>query len=627
MSDTPQLETLASAIDVEAHVDVDTITVLHVDDEPDFAEMATTFLERMSDDIETIVETSADDALARLRDGDTVDCVVSDYQMPNKDGIEFLQEVRADYPNLPFILFTGKGSEEVASDAVSAGVTDYMQKRSRTDQYKILANRIENVVEGYRFQIDSAERGRRLDTLINNLPGLVYRCRAEKGWPMESVEGECESLTGYTSAEIECGEISFGDDVIHPADRDLVWQTVQDALVESDPFELTYRIVTKDDTEKWVWERGRGLNPANGEPRVLEGFITDISERKEGTVSELNRDPDPLQTLFDNTTDCVAYCEFECDSPVIIDVNSAFETTFGFEAGDLIGESLEETIFPSESLEKGRRISQRVKDGERVEAELQCQTANGIRTFSHRAVPIRTDGGVTETYAIFTDVTEQKEDKQQIQRLEHFAERLSHDLRNPLSVAQGNLELLNETGEVKHYETANRALARMENLISDILTLAQTGEQISLSEYDSVELATVADNAWALLRTGDATLSIEETTTIDADASRLQQIFENLFRNANEHGPDDVTVRVGLLPEEQGFYVADDGPGIPPEQRNEVFEAEYSTKHDGTGFGLATISQIVDAHDWEIRITESGDDGTRFELYNIEGLSTDHETH
>lgn len=107
MSDTPQLETLASAIDVEAHVDADTITVLHVDDEPDFAEMATTFLERTSDDIETIVETSADNALARLRDGDTVDCVVSDYQMPNKDGIEFLEEVRADNPHLPFILFTG----------------------------------------------------------------------------------------------------------------------------------------------------------------------------------------------------------------------------------------------------------------------------------------------------------------------------------------------------------------------------------------------------------------------------------------------------------------------------------------------------------------------------------------
>ena len=629
---------MASAIDVGTRVEAGSITVLHVDDEPDFAEMTATFLERRSEGIDVIIETGADDALDRLGDGDAVDCVVSDFQMPGKDGIEFLREVRRGDRHLPFILFTGKGSEEVASDAVSAGVTDYMQKESGTDQYEILANRIENVVRGHRFQAASAERGRRLDTLINNLPGVVYRCRAEPGWQMENVEGECEALTGYASAEFERGEVSYGEDVVHPADRESVWRTVRDALAADEPFEMTYRIVTEDDTVKRVWERGQGLDPTDGEPRVLEGFITDISERKERVDrgSERTRghdsggdpdldadpypDPDPYRTLFDNTNDCVAYCEFEGDDPVIVDVNPAFETTFGFRAGEVIGESLESAIVSSESHEKARRIARQVKGGQRVEAELQCRTAEGVRTFSHRAVPMLTDSGVTEAYAIFTDVTEQKRDKQQIRRLEHFAERLSHDLRNPLSVARGNLELLEETGEEKHYETVNRALARIENLISDILTLAQTGDRISLSEYDSVELATVAGNAWALLRTGDATLSIENTKTIEADASRLQQILENLFRNANEHGPDDVTVRVGLLSDEPGFYVADDGPGVPPERREEVFEAEYSTKHDGTGFGLATISQIVDAHGWEIRIAESDAGGARFELYGIEGL-------
>lgn len=137
------------------------IRVLHVDDEPAFAEMVVEFLEREDDGLTVETATSAAEGIAQLAENE-VDCVVSDYDMPDTNGIEFLETVREAYPNLPFILFTGDGSEEVASDAISAGATDYFRKKSDTSQYELLATRVRNSVEHRRQERDLA----RYETLL-----------------------------------------------------------------------------------------------------------------------------------------------------------------------------------------------------------------------------------------------------------------------------------------------------------------------------------------------------------------------------------------------------------------------------------------------------------------------------
>jgi len=129
----------------------ETVRVLHVDDDPDVGEVTAMFLERINEDFDVVTETTVVAGLEHLQSGD-VDCVVSDYQMPSTDGLEFLELVREQFPDLPFILYTGRGSEEIASEAIAAGVTDYMQKGSGTDTYEVLANRVENAVEQYRTQ-------------------------------------------------------------------------------------------------------------------------------------------------------------------------------------------------------------------------------------------------------------------------------------------------------------------------------------------------------------------------------------------------------------------------------------------------------------------------------------------
>ena len=125
------------------------IRLLHVDDDTDMAELTATFLERENEQFVVETATGPAEGLDRLVEAD-FDCVVSDYDMPRRNGIEFLEAVRDEFPDLPFVLFTGKGSEEIASEAISAGVTDYLQKGTGSDQYTVLTNRVRNAVEQYR---------------------------------------------------------------------------------------------------------------------------------------------------------------------------------------------------------------------------------------------------------------------------------------------------------------------------------------------------------------------------------------------------------------------------------------------------------------------------------------------
>jgi PAS domain S-box-containing protein len=151
----------------------DTIRVMHVDDEPELTDLTATYLERESDRFEVATETAAEDGLDTLADR-SPDCIVSDYDMPGMDGIEFLERVRETHPDIPFLLFTGRGSEQVASDAIAAGVTDYLQKGVGAEQYELLANRITNAVEAAeaRRRAERREELMRLTELAGDTGGF-----------------------------------------------------------------------------------------------------------------------------------------------------------------------------------------------------------------------------------------------------------------------------------------------------------------------------------------------------------------------------------------------------------------------------------------------------------------------
>ncbi|MFB6090912.1 MAG: PAS domain-containing sensor histidine kinase, partial [Halobellus sp.] len=244
------------------------------------------------------------------------------------------------------------------------------------------------------------------------------------------------------------------------------------------------------------------------------------------------------------------------------------------------------------------------------------------RYFNVSANPFTTGGAQTGQSVVLTDVTDREQYRRELEekneKLEQFASIVSHDLRNPLQVAKGRTELARETGDVDHLDAVVRAHERMEQLIEEMLTLAREG--VAIDDTERVDIPAIARRSWSMVESDGAELVVPEDfdCPVEADPDRLQQLFENLFRNAVEHGGESVTVRIGST--EDGFYVEDDGPGIPEEKRDEIFEAGFTTASDGTGFGLAIVSEIVEAHGWEIRATEGSDGGARFEIVGVSEL-------
>ena len=201
----------------------------------------------------------------------------------------------------------------------------------------------------------------------------------------------------------------------------------------------------------------------------------------------------------------------------------------------------------------------------------------------------------------------------QNERLDQFASVVAHDLRNPLSVARGFLEIAEETGSADHFDEVASAHDRIERLIEDLLTLAR-GET-KIEDVEEVDLGSITTEAWGYVDTDEATLTVTDgVPTVIGDTGRLTQLFENLFRNAVEHGGADVTVTVGPLAEENGFYVEDNGSGIPQERRDEVFNHGVTSSEGGTGFGLSIVADIAKAYGWAVSVTDGTDGGARFEF-------------
>lgn len=200
-------------------------------------------------------------------------------------------------------------------------------------------------------------------------------------------------------------------------------------------------------------------------------------------------------------------------------------------------------------------------------------------------------------------------------RLESFASILSHDLRNPLNVARGNVALLDEESEAVELETIDGALERMEEIIDDVLTMAREGEEVDPADLAEVSLRSVATDCWAMVESPSGTLTVEADLTFLADDDRLRRVLENLYRNALEHVGTNVIIRVGPLPNLTGFYIEDDGVGIDMDA--DVFAPGYSTDQHGTGLGLVIVESIATTHGWETTVTESEDGGARFEFSGV----------
>ncbi|QZX98773.1 two-component system sensor histidine kinase NtrB [Halobaculum rubrum] len=298
-------------------------------------------------------------------------------------------------------------------------------------------------------------------------------------------------------------------------------------------------------------------------------------------------------------------------------VNQSYADLFDVPPEELVGKTLWE-ITPEIEASRFDSYWDSFDDDE-------TRTAETVHKYNDREIPVatvttqRSIDGTPYHFGTIKEISERRAREREImrqnERLESFASVVSHDLRNPLNVAQGYLDVLREDISRDELRLVDNALDRMDVLITELLELAQSDSEVG--ETAPVSIPAVAEEAWRNVDTPEAVLHAPDgDPRVVADETRLQQLFENLFRNAVEHAGSDAHVTIDTVSD--GFYVADDGPGIPQDKRERVFETGYTTTDRGTGFGLSIVQQIVTGHHWSIQVTEQPDGGARFEITGVE---------
>lgn len=499
--------------------------VLHVDDDRQLLELSNEYLETELPRVQVDMVSEPREALTLLEEN-TYKCVIADYAMPELNGIELLHAVREKDNELPFILFTGEGSENVAEEAMRAGVTSYMQKQASSEQYKLLAGNIVDAVQKVQHREKEAALSEVYRVTSDTTQTVEERLENILRVSREYLQTEYAMINRISETEMLVEYINGVDDSFDSGMACAVEDSYCRTVVDEDSVLAIY------DAEEEGWEF---------EP-VYQRF---------GLSSYIG-------------------------SPVTID-----------------GDSYGTLCFLSEDPRKSPFTA-----SEKQFVQIVSQVLSYELTWEEK--------------------TRQLQEKNDY--LEEMASFVSHDLRNPLTVALGRVDMArSEFGESEHLETITRNLRRMETIIDDVMSVAQEGKVVSLSDREKLELDEIATSAWRFVNTGESTLEIDDQLMIPAERSKLSQLFENLFRNALDHNdPQGLEVYVGSDRQEQ-FYIEDNGEGVDFDEVSGegLFELGRTTSKTGTGLGLAIVKRIADAHGWDVAAKEGTHGGLRIEFTNV----------
>jgi PAS domain S-box-containing protein len=646
----------------------DPIRVLYTDPDPAAREDVVGFL--ASDDRFT-VETAPDveTAWGQLSETD-VDCVVSEHDLPATNGVDFLERFREQYPDRPFLLYTADGTERIASEAVAAGVTEYLLRGDPTRTHTVLAERIAAAVEAYYDRLDATLRARAMEEAPF---GITITDTTRPDDPLVYLNDRFEELTGYGEPAAlgrNCRFLQGDGTAIEPVNR------LRTAIDQGEPESVELLNYRQDGTQFWNRVTIAPLNDGEGTPEHFVGFQEDVSEtverdRRQKAVVRV------LRELYEVTTD--TECSFEDKIDRVLELGTVvLELPYGFlteiDVSDDAADGVQTVVQsrgdhhllqPGESCPLSRAYCRKTIETDGLLA-LQDAAEEGwagdpaYETFdlgSYIGGKVLVDGelygtlcfAATESRSSPFDRLERtlvrmisrwvsyelehreatRALERQNERLEEFTSVVSHDVQNPLNVAQGRLQMAREDCDSEHLDDVADALDRIEALVTDLLELARHGD--AATDPDAVDLGAVLEECWGIVETSHATLANRSDRTVRADENQLKQLLENLLGNAVEHGSTSppsqaqedaiahnepgVTITVGDLAD--GFYVEDDGSGIPTEERDAVFEAGYTRSADGTGFGLDIVQQVAENHGWTVTLTESDAGGARFEFTGV----------
>ena len=387
----------------------DTIHVLHVDDEPEFSEMAAKFLKREDDRFDITTATTVSDGLERFQH-ESVDCIVSDYEMSDQNGLEFLQTVREAHPEFPFILYTGKGSEELASEAISEGVTDYLQKSTDRSQYTVLANRITNAVEQYNAKQTLKKSTERLSLFFEQSPLGVIEWNED--FEFARVNDTAVDILGYPEAELlgESWEV-----IVPRSDETQVDQTVSALLSNEAGYKSVNRNIRKDGSEIICEWHNRVVTDDDGAVVAIFSMFQDITEQQEHK-EELTEITRRLELTLERTNTGIWEWDLQTDA---VTWNETVERSLGLSPGEFEGtlDAFIDRIHPDDLSRVEAEIDNAIETGSTYNTEFRMQHTDGdFRWIAVRGELVH-DAQGDRMVGVHHDITERKEQERERERI------------------------------------------------------------------------------------------------------------------------------------------------------------------------------------------------------------------
>jgi PAS domain S-box-containing protein len=486
----------------------------------------------------------------------------------------------------------------------------------------------EDITERKQAEGALQESQRQLTTLIGNLPGFVYRCRNDRDWTFEYLSEGVSDLTGYTVQEyLELRSTSYGDNA-HPGDRERVWQEIQSALAQHRPYETTYRILTKLGEVKSVWERGEGIYAADGTLSYLEGFVTDITERKRA------------EHLLRHSEE--RYRRLIAISPYAILVNRGDRILFAndqaiklfgaVKAEEILGRPVMDLFHPEYHPAIRARIHELVEGRAQVPMlEEKIVTLSGKSVDAEVSAARFVDEEGPAILVMLRDISERKRLQEQLRKTERIAELgtvasgMAHEIGTPMNVILGRAEYLmdrvTEEPIKKGLQTIITQVERITRVMNQLLSFARR----KAPERGALDLKQVVEDSLEMFheRLARSQIQVElwladPCPMVLADADQMSQVMINLVMNAVHAMPDGGMLRVTLAPEPQmvKLTIADTGHGIPGEVIRKIFDPFFTTKEfgKGTGLGLTVVKGIIEEHQGSIAVESEEGKGTIFTI-------------
>lgn len=495
------------------------------------------------------------------------------------------------------------------------------------------------------------ETEEQLTRLISNLPGFVYRCANDENWTMFYISDVCEKITGYKPEDLLNNNKLAFNDIIHPDFQKELQGDWEVVLKENKTFEHEYQIITANGEVRWVWEQGVGVFNDAGELLFLEGFIRDITERKNAQEA-LRLTETKFRKLFDEMTDLAVLCNIiqdekgNVESVNMLDFNETFSKAFQVKSRDeVIGKSPFEVMkvnnipqfdYVIQSILEGRNYS---FDADFEEVEKQFRVSAVVLEKNNFAI-IATD--ITELMR-YNDVLLEKN-----KELENYVYVTSHDLRSPLVNIQGfstrlkkhtdkigelvavsnidqiTKESLDDLIEQKIPHTLEyifNSVGKMERMLNSLLQISRTGrvvlsiQPVSMHALISKVIHTVE---YQLQETGSK-IDVENLPDCYGDENLLNQLFSNIITNAIKYRDEQRPLKVSITGVNRYkkvlYRIMDNGIGIPKEHLEKIWYVFYrvDNRHvQGDGIGLSVVRRIVEKHHGKIWVESTERYGTTF---------------